>query len=121
MVNKDRRTVTVQVVSQEKYGKGPFCFGSSWKEGTLDKVIQSLTDIRDSIPPKHRAKTFCEITSVSSYGDGHYPKIEISYERPETFAERDERIEKEKANSEAEEKRDKELLAKLKRKYEKGK
>lgn len=74
----------VCAVSQEKYDSGPFCFGATYEDGTLDKVIDSLRAIRDAIPEAYRCAARCNITSVSSYEDSHYATISVSYVRPET-------------------------------------
>ena len=74
----------VTVVSQEQYDEGPFDFGASYTNGTLDRVIQSLLDIRESIPAEFRADARCGVGSVAGYEDTHYAQIEVCYQRPAT-------------------------------------
>jgi hypothetical protein len=47
-------TTTVTVVSQAQYDSGPFDFGASYKDGTLDEVIKSLLAIREMVPAEYR-------------------------------------------------------------------
>jgi hypothetical protein len=82
------REVVETVLDQQLYDTGPFIFGSANTYGTLDKMIASLTAIRESIPRQYRDSAMAEISSVLSYGDSNYPRIEIKYVRPETNEEK---------------------------------
>jgi hypothetical protein len=73
----------VTVVRQEQYDKGPFCFGNLYDEGTLNAVIKSLLDIRESIPAEYRDVAQCQIDSSVEW-DSSTAEITVSYERPET-------------------------------------
>lgn len=85
--------IRVHVVSQEKYDEGPFFFGGEFEEGTLKAVINSLEEIRNSIPEEYRDKASCEINSVSGYEGSHYAQIAVFYTRLETPEERNKRLE----------------------------
>lgn len=76
-------TVIVKVVRQQQYDPGPFYFGG-YEDGSLDRVIECLVEIRGSIPEQYRKTAQCEIDAVSGYDDSCYANIEISYSRPET-------------------------------------
>ncbi len=77
-------TTTVGVLSQEQYDKGPFHFGESYNDGSLDRVIEALNAIRDSIPEEYRAVARCEISSLSGYEGSHCANIDVKYSRPAT-------------------------------------
>lgn len=82
-----KKQVQVTVVDQEEYDDGPFEFGKSWKDGSLDKVIASLQKIRESIPQEYRESARCMIDSANGYEGEHYAHIEVNYERLETLEE----------------------------------
>lgn len=79
-----RATVTVTVANHQLYDDGPFYFGETFTDGSLNKVIASLEAIRDSIPPEYRDAARCGIDSESGYEGSHYANIEVTYSRPET-------------------------------------
>lgn len=91
-INKARKSTTVYVAHQQQYDGGPFTFGASYTDGSLDEVLASLQKIRDSIPKQYRAKARCAIDSKGGYEGSHYASIEVSYERPETDEEVIERV-----------------------------
>lgn len=107
----------VTVVSQDRYGQGPFVFGESYEDGSLDRVIESLHKIRNSIPEEYRTKARCEISSEGGYEDSHSASITVKYYRPETPGETAAR-EAEMANeTAAKEAQEKSAYEALKRKY----
>lgn len=116
-IDKARQKTTVYVAHQEKHDGGPFCFGTSYQNGTLQKVIKSLLKIQASIPKEYRAKARCEIDSESGYEGSHYASIEVSYERPETDAEVIRRVQTDAERTRLTMRREKAELENLKRKY----
>lgn len=86
-----RGKVRVSVADQARYDQGPFDFGASYENGSLNRVIKSLERMREIIPEKYRAKARCGIDSESGYEGSHSPRIEVSYERLETNEEWDAR------------------------------
>lgn len=94
-IAKARKKKTVTVVDQDRYDVGAFCFGASYTDGTLRKVIATLKAIEATIPAKFRASARCGIDSRGGYEGDHFAHIEVSYSRPETDAEVVERIQQE--------------------------
>jgi hypothetical protein len=86
-IRKARQKTTVRVVRQQIHDSGPFNFGATYHDGTLDKVMTSLAKIRQSIPAVYRKTARCAIDSESGYEGSHYASISVTYERPETDAE----------------------------------
>lgn len=76
------QTKRITILSQEKYDGGMFCFGGG-TEGSLDAVMDSLKEIRESIPPEYRHLATCEIASIGGHEGSHYATIEVTYDRPE--------------------------------------
>ena len=109
---------TVRVVLQEQYDGGPFDFGESYEDGSLNRVIDSLLAIRESIPAEHRASARCQIDSVGSYEGSHYARIEVNYARPETDEEWAERRTRDISEAQAERQREMAEYERLKAKFE---
>jgi hypothetical protein len=86
--------VTVTVFEGERYD-------SRWMPECLPDAISWLQGLLKQVPDKYRHKTQIEIDSVGSWEDSHYPSITISYRRPPTGAEIQERIAEEKQRNEA--------------------
>lgn len=117
-VEAARKTTTVYVARHERHDDGPFEFGASYTDGTLNAVIESLDKIRDSIPREYRAKARCEIDSESGYEGSHYASIEVSYVRPETDEEVVARVKIERERSRIERLTDEAKLRHLKKKLD---
>lgn len=116
-LDKARKSTTVTVADQERYDGGPFEFGASYTDGTLDRVIESLEKIRASIPAQYRNKARCEIDSESGYEGSHYAHIEVSYERQETDEEVIERVKIDRERARIMESAERAQLDSLKSKY----
>jgi len=109
--------VTETVVSQERYDDGPFYFGASYEDGSLDRIIASLIAIRETIPAEYRDSARCEIDSESGYEGSHYASIEVSYSRPETAEETLERERHKMAETVAAEQKQRAAYEALKAKF----
>lgn len=105
---------TVTVLRQRSYDdKGAFYFGGS-SDGSLNRVIDSLIAIRDSIPAEFRDVARCEFESEY---ESTSAEIEISYQRPATEAEINERAERRRREFDAAAARELALYAALKARY----
>ena len=82
--DRNQWLTSITLVSQERSDNGPFDFGENYGKGSLERVINSLLLIRDSIPEEYRADAYCAIDSASGYEGDHWPSIEIGYKRPAT-------------------------------------
>lgn len=81
----DGKFVVVEcVVAHSQFDEGRFNFGDNYSDGSLDLVIQSLLDIKNSIPEEYRASARCSIDSEGGYEGSHYATIEVTYVRPAT-------------------------------------
>ena len=83
----------------------------------LVNVIAWFNSKLCEIPGQYRANARCEIDSVSGYEGEHYGHIEISYERPETDAEKARRIVDEESRIGSTRQREIDLMKKLQAKY----
>jgi len=80
--------IRITVLHQEQYDGGPFPFSYDAK---LDAVIKCLKYIRSGIPSAYRDSATCEIDSVGGYEGSHYASMTISYLRPMTNTEKNQR------------------------------
>jgi hypothetical protein len=110
-------SATETVVDQEQFDSGPFNFGASYTDGSLDQVIESLLAIRKLIPEQFRASARCEIDSTSGYEGSHYPHIEVNFVRPETAKETAAREAEERAKIAATEAQERAAFEALKKKF----
>lgn len=115
-IDKARSSVEVTVAAQEQYDEGPFNFGATHEDGSLDAVIASLEAIRESIPEPYRAGARCGIDSESGYEGSHYASIKITYRRPETDEEVVERLQQQDVEKMLAEEKERAELARLKKK-----
>lgn len=116
-IKKARRSKTVTVVNQGEHDGGSFDFGEEYTNGSLAKVLASLTAIRASIPAAYRAKARCGIDSEGGYEGSHHARIEVSYERPETDDEVVARLTDEETDDAIKERGERAKLAALQKKY----
>jgi hypothetical protein len=84
-MNRYDRTVTV--FQAEEYDSGFPDY-----KATLLSVIELLQDKLEEIPEQYRGMATCEISSRNGYEGSTYATIEISYTRPETDEEVEQRI-----------------------------
>jgi hypothetical protein len=115
-IDKARKETTVHVAAQQRHDSGPFNFGASYEDGTLQNVIDSLLAMKAGIPKAHRAKARCEIDSEGGYEGSHYASIKVSYVRPETDEEVIARVQIESERSRLAMLRDKAELSRLSQK-----
>lgn len=115
----------VVVLYQSQYGGAPpvntdnkwFDFGSKYEDGSLNKVIDSLLTIRESIPDEYRATARCEISNDSEF-DMTYATIHVSYDRPETPEETAARKAKDKQEANERERIERSMFERLKARFE---
>ena len=81
-----RGSIRVTLADHDEHDSGPFDFGDSYKDGTLNRVIESLLALRAQVPKEYRETARCGFGMRSQY-DSSYVTIEVSYSRPETDAE----------------------------------
>lgn len=86
--------MTEPIIVQDRFfyagkhsGNWPFSY-----DAKLTEVVAWLNAKLLEIPEQYRDEAYCEISSESGYEGDHYPSIEITYARPETDAERDDRL-----------------------------
>lgn len=97
--NGQRRYVmTVTVCDHGQYDGGPFEFGESYTDGSLNRVVESLLKIREMVPAEYRDKARCEISAYTSY-DSSSASIQVQYERPATQEEADAEMAREQAHA----------------------
>ena len=80
--------ITVTLFAQEKHD-------GEWTPENLVDAIAWLQGFLEQVPVEYREAATIEITSERDY-DWHKPYIEISYQRPPTDADKQERLAKEK-------------------------
>jgi len=107
---------TVVVVDQQEDDSGPFEFGASYRDGSLNEVIDSLLAIRESVPPEYRERARCEISAGLFY-DSPFAQIRVSFERPELPDETAEREANERELARKQEESDRARYEELKRKF----
>ncbi len=101
--------VAVTLFRQEQYEGG-------WIPENLTDAVAWLQGYLEQVPEEYRDKATIEITSQSDY-DYHKPCIEISYHRPPTDQEKQDRLEDERQHSEAREARDRQEYYRLRAKF----
>lgn len=109
----------IKVVVWSKDGVyGSMLHDEKYDEDTLAETIEFLQWLMEKIPPAFKSSARFRIDSVGGYEGEHHAEVEVYYERPETDDERSERKRREDAEQRAAERRERETLAALKRKYE---
>jgi hypothetical protein len=103
---------SVTILDQCKYDSGRFCFGDRFAPGSLNRVIESLLEIRSSIPEQYQETGSCEIGSSDDE-----TWIHVSYQREETDAEVEERRVREIAGAERAEMAERAEFERLKAKF----
>lgn len=109
---------TIKAVLQEKYDNSPFDFGNEYEHGSLDRVIASLVAIRESLPVEYRDSACCEL-SADAYYDSPTMRIEVSYQRPETPGEEQQRKLDERERAKRDDTQARAEYEKLKARFEK--
>lgn len=84
MRQDNKHDVEVVVFAAERYD-------GQWFPEKLEETVIWLQDKLAEIPEEYRSAAKIEIDSVGSYEDTHYASVSISYWRPPTDAEIEER------------------------------
>ncbi len=102
------KTITVLQTDQGEYNYPPY---------SLADFIGFFQNIFVDIPPEYRHTARVDMSIRESYGD-HYPAVEVTYTRPETPKETEEREQAALRATRASEERERALYEKLKAKYQ---
>jgi hypothetical protein len=114
-MSKEPEMTIVTVLHQRSYDDdGAFDFGSDSQDGSLDKVIESLIAVRDSVPPEYRASARC---GFESDYESSSVEISVSYQRPATNDEIEARRSQADFAAKAREWDERSTYARLKAKY----
>lgn len=92
---------------------------SDWPPEDFIGAIAWFNAKLELIPEEHRVFAKCEFESISSYNDSSYVSIGIYYWRDKNEEERLKEIRQIENNIKYKEDKEKQMLAELKRKYEK--
>jgi hypothetical protein len=93
-VSEERRNRVIYLAHHDEYESGPFIFS-----GPLSDVIECLEEMLESVPEEYRETTRFKVDATYDCGDSNKATVEICYERPETDAEREQRVERERAEA----------------------
>ena len=102
--------VTVTLFNQDKH-----CGG--WIPGNLGDAIAWLQNFLEKVPAEYRDSAWIEISSYDDYGSS-IVDIEISYKRPPTEADKQQRLNEERERFEEVDARERLAYERLKKKYE---
>ena len=103
--------VTVTLFNQERYD-------GEWMPEKLTEAIAWLQKFLEQVPEECHQAASIEIGSTGGYEGDHYATIEISYERPPTAEEKQERLNKEQRDQVAQEANERRAYERLKTKYD---
>lgn len=107
--------VTERILYKDIYGS---VIGDAYTADKLSKFVSFFAALLQKVPEQYRDTATVEIDSVGGYEGEHHAEIIVSYERPETEAEKTARLREEAREREAATRNERGQYERLRAKFE---